>query len=121
MNATNETNWIEEIGKPAFESIADMVAALNCDYDRLEELRDEREDFNRRPGRADCRRTQPRRTVRTVARGSGLVQALGAIPRRRRGDVAGLLPVFLLRGIAERAGFARLNALATSANGRKSE
>lgn len=29
-----------EIGKGAYESIADMVAALECDYDRLEELRE---------------------------------------------------------------------------------
>ena len=31
-------NWIEEIGKPSFDAIAEMVAALQCDYDRLEEL-----------------------------------------------------------------------------------
>lgn len=31
---------LQDIGKSAFESIAEMVAALECDYDRLEELRD---------------------------------------------------------------------------------
>ena len=31
---------LQEIGKNAFESIAEMVAALECDYDRLEELRE---------------------------------------------------------------------------------
>lgn len=36
-------DWVAEIGQPAAESIAEMVAALNCDYDRLEELRDERD------------------------------------------------------------------------------
>jgi hypothetical protein len=34
---------LQAIGKSAAESIADMVAALECDYDRLEELRDARE------------------------------------------------------------------------------
>ena len=27
---TTETNWIAEVGAPAFRSIAEMVAALNC-------------------------------------------------------------------------------------------
>jgi hypothetical protein len=40
-----ERDWVSEIGKPAYESIAEMVAALECDYDRLEELRDERKDL----------------------------------------------------------------------------
>ena len=42
---TNETDWVEKIGAPAYASIAEMVAALNCDYDRLEELRDEVRDY----------------------------------------------------------------------------
>jgi len=42
---TAEKNWVEEIGAPAYASIAEMVAALECDYDRLEELRDERDGF----------------------------------------------------------------------------
>ena len=33
-----ETNWVEEIGKPAFDSIAEMVASVTLDWDRLEEL-----------------------------------------------------------------------------------
>ena len=33
-----ETNWIEEVGAPAYASIVEMVAALECDYDRLDEL-----------------------------------------------------------------------------------
>lgn len=33
---------LQEIGRCAYESIAEMVAALECDYDRLEELRDAR-------------------------------------------------------------------------------
>lgn len=40
----SETDWVEKIGAPAYASIAEMVAALNCDYDRLEELRDELAD-----------------------------------------------------------------------------
>lgn len=31
---------LKEIGKLAYESIAEMVAALECDYDRLDELKD---------------------------------------------------------------------------------
>ncbi len=34
---------LQEIGRGAYASIAEMVAALNCDYARLEELRDERD------------------------------------------------------------------------------
>jgi hypothetical protein len=43
MVEPTERDWVEEIGKPAAESVAEMVAALECDYDRLEELKDERE------------------------------------------------------------------------------
>lgn len=35
-----ESEKLQEIGKSAMESIADMVAALDCDYDRLEELKE---------------------------------------------------------------------------------
>lgn len=41
---TAERNWVEEVGAPAYASIVEMVAALECDYDRLEELRDERDE-----------------------------------------------------------------------------
>jgi hypothetical protein len=40
-----ERDWVAEIGKPTFENLAEMVAALECDYERLEELRDARDDF----------------------------------------------------------------------------
>lgn len=46
-------DWVDEIGRPAYESIADMVRALECDYDRLEELREARDcwaDDPERPG-----------------------------------------------------------------------
>jgi hypothetical protein len=36
---------LQAIGKSAADSIAEMVAALECDYDRLEELREERDDL----------------------------------------------------------------------------
>jgi hypothetical protein len=36
---------LQEIGKSAMSAIAEMVAALECDYDRLEELKDERDSF----------------------------------------------------------------------------
>jgi len=42
---TTENNWVNEVGAPAMASIREMVAALECDYDRLEELRDERDAF----------------------------------------------------------------------------
>lgn len=43
MKTRKETDWVTEIGQPAAESIAEMVAALKCDYGRVEELRDERD------------------------------------------------------------------------------
>ena len=36
---------LKEIGRCAYESIAEMVAALECDYERLAELREERADL----------------------------------------------------------------------------
>ena len=38
-----ERDWVEEVGAPAYATIAEMVAALQADRDRLEELRDELE------------------------------------------------------------------------------
>lgn len=40
-----ETSHSEQQAKAQYESICDMVRALNCDYDRLEELRDERDGW----------------------------------------------------------------------------
>jgi hypothetical protein len=48
-----ERDWVSEIGKPAYESLAEMVAALECDYDRLEELRDARDDLREAVADAD--------------------------------------------------------------------
>lgn len=45
MTAEAEKNWVEEIGKPSYESIAEMVACLEADRDRLEELREERDGW----------------------------------------------------------------------------
>jgi hypothetical protein len=45
MTREDESQRLQDIGRGAFESIADMVAALECDYDRLEELRNERESI----------------------------------------------------------------------------
>lgn len=41
MTDTKERD-LQEIGKNAYEVIAEMVAALECDYERLAELREER-------------------------------------------------------------------------------
>lgn len=38
-----------KIGKSAYESIVDMVAALECDYERLEELREIETEVERDP------------------------------------------------------------------------
>lgn len=39
--ATTTDNWAEKIGGPAFEAIREMVEALQVDWERLDELRDE--------------------------------------------------------------------------------
>ena len=41
---TREEN-LQDVGKCAYEAIAEMVAALQADRERLEELRDERDGF----------------------------------------------------------------------------
>ena len=46
MANDTETDWAAKIGAPSASSLREMVAALECDYDRLEELRDEREALN---------------------------------------------------------------------------
>lgn len=40
--SNTERDWVEEVGAPAYAAIVEMVAALDVDYDRLEELREER-------------------------------------------------------------------------------
>jgi hypothetical protein len=42
MTDVENAQKLEEIGRCAYESICEMVAAYQCDYDRLEELREER-------------------------------------------------------------------------------
>lgn len=41
MTTEQEKDWVAEIGKPAYEGIAEMVACLTANRERLEELRDE--------------------------------------------------------------------------------
>lgn len=43
---TNKERTLEEIGKSAYDSIANMVAALQCNYDQLDALREERNDHD---------------------------------------------------------------------------
>jgi hypothetical protein len=45
MSTETKDRDLQEIGRTAFEGIAEMVAALECDYSRLEELREERADL----------------------------------------------------------------------------
>jgi hypothetical protein len=42
---TRSDERLEKVGRNALDSIKEMVAALECDYDRLEELRDERDGW----------------------------------------------------------------------------
>jgi hypothetical protein len=42
---TDRDQKLQDIGKCAMDSIREMVAALECDYERLEELREERDDW----------------------------------------------------------------------------
>lgn len=48
MSNVTEKDWVEEVGAPAYASIVEMVSALKCDYDRLEELRDDEGALNDR-------------------------------------------------------------------------
>ena len=41
----DDSAWVEKIGAPAYSSILAMAAAMECDYDRLVALRDERGDW----------------------------------------------------------------------------
>lgn len=45
-DTTTENSWVEKVGAPAYTSIVEMVAALQCDYDRLEELRDLHQEYD---------------------------------------------------------------------------
>lgn len=40
-----QAEQLQGIGRNAMESIAEMVASLECDYDRLQELRDARDNY----------------------------------------------------------------------------
>jgi hypothetical protein len=46
---TTKERTLQDIGRCAAESIAEMIAALGCDYDRLEELRDARDNWPAAP------------------------------------------------------------------------
>ena len=45
MSNANQTNHAEDQAKAQYESMASMVSALQVDYDRLEELKDEKESI----------------------------------------------------------------------------
>ena len=42
---TRDDPALNEVGLSAWESIKEMIKALDCDYDRLEELREERDTY----------------------------------------------------------------------------
>jgi len=50
---TTKERSLEEIGKCAMASIREMVDALECDYQRMEELRTERDEWVENDGDAD--------------------------------------------------------------------
>ncbi len=43
MESNNSGDWVKAIGEPAYQALAELVAAVECDYDRLDELRDDRD------------------------------------------------------------------------------
>ena len=45
MATQTKDDRLTEVGRSAYASIVEMVAALECDYERLEELRDEMNGF----------------------------------------------------------------------------
>jgi hypothetical protein len=47
MNTQTKDESLQETGRCAAASIVEMVAALDVDYDRLQELRDERNDLDK--------------------------------------------------------------------------
>lgn len=53
MTTERETDWAEKIGKPMLGNLRDMVAALECDYEKLAELRETRDDYEI-PGMEDA-------------------------------------------------------------------
>ena len=52
MNAHSETNRAKEQAGPQMSSLRDMLAAVNCDYGRLEELREELADLDSKANEA---------------------------------------------------------------------
>jgi hypothetical protein len=63
MSNDDRYEALKEIGRGAMESIAEMVAALECDYERLQELRDERDSYDQGRAVLDMGEdTQPRGT-----------------------------------------------------------
>lgn len=61
---------LQAIGRGAFESIAEMVAALECDYDRLEELRELGENMPAEDWASD-EYTDEREELRELTEASG--------------------------------------------------
>ena len=43
---TTAADWIAAIGQPAIDALRELVDARDCDYDRLNELRDGRDEWN---------------------------------------------------------------------------
>ena len=58
MATKTEKDWVEEIGAPAYGSIVEMVAALDCDYERLEELREECDSYEPSDGEERLEQTE---------------------------------------------------------------
>jgi hypothetical protein len=57
MTDTTHENLMK-IGKNALDAIRDMTAALECDYDRLEELREERDNYEPSDGEERLEQTE---------------------------------------------------------------
>lgn len=72
MTTTNDERQSQEeqlaaYGKVAYSAIAEMVAALECDYERLQELRDECDDLREQIRDADEEASEEEDTALAIA------------------------------------------------------
>ena len=75
---------LQDIGKSAMESIAEMVAALDCDYDRLEELRADMAEYKNSPALMDA--SDKQRHVEIAGELAELEEAAGECKDREEAE-----------------------------------
>ena len=69
MAAAVETDWAKDVGAPAYAVIVEMVSAIQCDYDRLEELREEAADYAGEDGETEYKDDAARNVAWAMANG----------------------------------------------------